>query len=75
MGYIKDYEGGTIMQCTMVDKVKYLDVANLISAQRWVSPLSLSCILVHAILSRAVWQHDDKPASVSFVACMRVGGL
>jgi histone acetyltransferase len=33
-GYIKDYEGGTIMQCTMLDKVDYLDKANIIGAQR-----------------------------------------
>lgn len=33
-GYIKDYEGGTIMQCTMVRKVDYLDKANIIAQQR-----------------------------------------
>ncbi|KAF9158088.1 histone acetyltransferase [Actinomortierella ambigua] len=34
MGYIKDYEGGTIMQCTTVPKVKYLDVHNTLQQQR-----------------------------------------
>ncbi|KZV74420.1 Bromodomain-domain-containing protein [Peniophora sp. CONT] len=33
-GYIKDYEGGTIMQCTLLDKVDYLDVASTVAAQR-----------------------------------------
>ena len=33
-GYIKDYEGGTIMQCTLLDKVDYLDVASTIAVQR-----------------------------------------
>lgn len=33
-GYIKDYEGGTIMQCTMLRKVDYLDKANIITRQR-----------------------------------------
>ncbi|KAG2150897.1 hypothetical protein DEU56DRAFT_778957 [Suillus clintonianus] len=33
-GYIKDYEGGTIMQCTMLRKVNYLDKVNIISQQR-----------------------------------------
>ncbi|KAF9232734.1 Bromodomain-containing protein [Melanogaster broomeanus] len=33
-GYIKDYEGGTIMQCTMVRKVDYLDKANIMAQQR-----------------------------------------
>jgi histone acetyltransferase len=32
--YIKDYEGGTIMQCTMLRKVDYLDKANIISQQQ-----------------------------------------
>ncbi|KAF8941141.1 histone acetyltransferase [Dissophora ornata] len=34
MGYIKDYEGGTIMQCTMVPRVKYLEVNTLLQIQR-----------------------------------------
>lgn len=33
-GYIKDYEGGTIMQCTMVRKVDYLNKAAIIEAQK-----------------------------------------
>ncbi|KAI8356427.1 hypothetical protein B0O80DRAFT_384932 [Mortierella sp. GBAus27b] len=34
MGYIKDYEGGTIMQCTMVPRVKYLEGNTLLRTQR-----------------------------------------
>ncbi|ORY97377.1 putative histone acetyltransferase [Syncephalastrum racemosum] len=34
VGYIKDYEGGTIMQCTMVDKVEYTKVRETLAAQR-----------------------------------------
>jgi histone acetyltransferase len=33
-GYIKDYEGGTIMQCTMVPKIDYLAVHETIVAQK-----------------------------------------
>lgn len=32
-GYIKDYEGGTLMQCTMVPRVEYLDVRKLLQRQ------------------------------------------
>ncbi|KAG6833549.1 hypothetical protein H0H87_005200 [Tephrocybe sp. NHM501043] len=32
--YIKDYEGGTIMQCTMLDKVDYLDKPNILAQQQ-----------------------------------------
>lgn len=34
VGYIKDYEGGTIMQCTMVPRVKYLQVQDILGVQR-----------------------------------------
>ncbi|KZV82985.1 histone acetyltransferase, GCN5 superfamily, partial [Exidia glandulosa HHB12029] len=33
-GYIKDYEGGTLMQCTMVRKVDYLCAKDMLQAQR-----------------------------------------
>ena len=33
-GYIKDYEGGTIMQCTMLPKVDYTQIRDIISKQR-----------------------------------------
>ncbi|EJD52403.1 hypothetical protein AURDEDRAFT_55704 [Auricularia subglabra TFB-10046 SS5] len=33
-GYIKDYEGGTLMQCTMVRKVDYLNSKDALFAQR-----------------------------------------
>lgn len=33
-GYIKDYEGGTIMQCTMVGKIDYLDKPNTFAQQQ-----------------------------------------
>ncbi|KAG7098732.1 hypothetical protein E1B28_000644 [Marasmius oreades] len=33
-GYIKDYEGGTIMQCTMLRKVDYLDKTNIVNSQQ-----------------------------------------
>ncbi|KAI9817101.1 MAG: histone acetyltransferase [Pycnora praestabilis] len=34
MGYIKDYEGGTIMQCTMVPKIRYLEVGRMLLKQK-----------------------------------------
>ncbi|KAJ3054090.1 histone acetyltransferase [Rhizophlyctis rosea] len=34
VGYIKDYEGGTIMQCTILDKFKYLKSNEILTAQR-----------------------------------------
>ncbi|KAF9568007.1 Bromodomain-containing protein [Agrocybe pediades] len=33
-GYIKDYEGGTIMQCTMLPKIDYLDKTSIFKKQQ-----------------------------------------
>ena len=33
-GYIKDYEGGTIMQCTMLRKVDYLQTRDIVAKQK-----------------------------------------
>lgn len=34
MGYIKDYEGGTIMQCSMVPKIRYLEAGRMLMKQK-----------------------------------------
>ena len=34
MGYIKDYEGGTIMQCTMLPTIRYLKVHKMLMKQK-----------------------------------------
>ncbi|KAK0533952.1 histone acetyltransferase [Tilletia horrida] len=34
VGYIKDYEGGTLMQCSMVPRVEYLKVQELLAHQK-----------------------------------------
>ncbi|TQB72211.1 hypothetical protein MPDQ_006930, partial [Monascus purpureus] len=34
MGYIKDYEGGTLMQCTMLPQIRYLEVGRMLRKQK-----------------------------------------
>ena len=34
MGYIKDYEGGTLMQCSMLPRTRYLEVGRMLLKQR-----------------------------------------
>lgn len=34
MGYIKDYEGGTIMQCTMLPRIRYLEANKILLVQK-----------------------------------------
>ncbi|EDO17296.1 hypothetical protein Kpol_1062p3 [Vanderwaltozyma polyspora DSM 70294] len=33
MGYIKDYEGGTLMQCSMLPRIRYLDAPKILLLQ------------------------------------------
>jgi histone acetyltransferase len=35
-GYIKDYEGGTIMECALLPKINYLEIRDIIARQRGV---------------------------------------
>ena len=34
MGYIKDYEGGTLMQCSMVPRIRYLEIGRMLLKQK-----------------------------------------
>ncbi|KAH6900492.1 Bromodomain-containing protein [Thelonectria olida] len=34
MGYIKDYEGGTIMQCSMIPRIRYLEMGRMLLKQK-----------------------------------------
>ncbi|OJD18785.1 hypothetical protein AJ78_01192 [Emergomyces pasteurianus Ep9510] len=34
MGYIKDYEGGTLMQCSMVPRIRYLELGRMLLKQK-----------------------------------------
>ncbi|KAL4787927.1 Bromodomain-containing protein [Aspergillus varians] len=34
MGYIKDYEGGTLMQCSMLPRIRYLEVGRVLLKQK-----------------------------------------
>ncbi|KAJ8099356.1 hypothetical protein POJ06DRAFT_133679 [Lipomyces tetrasporus] len=34
MGYIKDYEGGTLMQCSMIPRIRYLEASNILLHQK-----------------------------------------
>lgn len=50
MGYIKDYEGGTLMQCSMLHRVRYLEVGRMLlkqkeTVQAKIRPLSRSHII------------------------------
>ncbi|KAJ1929191.1 histone acetyltransferase [Tieghemiomyces parasiticus] len=37
MGYIKDYEGGTLMQCSMYEEVRYRALSRDLALQKWIA--------------------------------------
>lgn len=50
MGYIKDYEGGTLMQCSMLPRIRYLEVGRMLlkqkeAVQAKIRPLSQSHVI------------------------------
>lgn len=51
VGYIKDYEGGTIMQCCMLPKVKYAEVHQMLSDQKAVGT-NISTLSLESPLTR-----------------------
>lgn len=52
MGYIKDYEGGTIMQCSMLPKIRYLESGRLLLKQK---------AAVHAKIKAVSKSHEVHP--------------
>jgi len=52
MGYIKDYEGGTIMQCSMLPKIRYLESGRLLLKQK---------AAVHAKIRAVSKSHEVHP--------------
>jgi len=61
MGYIKDYEGGTIMQCTMIPRVRYLEAGRMLVKQKEAVMAKIRSVskshIVHA--PPAKWQAGD----------------
>ncbi|KAL2145970.1 hypothetical protein VTI28DRAFT_5627 [Corynascus sepedonium] len=43
MGYIKDYEGGTLMQCSMVPQIRYLEVGRMLLKQKETVQAKIRC--------------------------------
>ncbi|KAF2091239.1 Bromodomain-containing protein [Saccharata proteae CBS 121410] len=63
MGYIKDYEGGTIMQCSMVPKIRYLEIGRMLLKQKECVNAKIRAVSrsynVHS--PPAQWQDPNKP--------------
>lgn len=67
VGYIKDYEGGTLMQCTMVPRIRYLEVQDFLAAQKRLIQARISSFssshIVYPGLDIFKTSKDQKPSS------------
>jgi len=71
VGYIKDYEGGTIMQCKMLPKVKYVEVHQMLADQKAVCPL-VPVYQVEWLTYRQSWQRSERYQNhISFIPVWR----
>ncbi|OAQ68498.1 histone acetyltransferase GCN5 [Pochonia chlamydosporia 170] len=52
MGYIKDYEGGTLMQCSMLPRIRYLEVGRMLLKQKEVVQAKIRAISKSHIVHR-----------------------
>lgn len=63
VGYIKDYEGGTLMQCSMVPRVQYLSVHEMLAAQKEMVLSRIRAISQSHIVHPGLAVFRDKDAS------------
>lgn len=64
MGYIKDYEGGTLMQCTMIPKIKYLESAKMLAKQKEAVRAKIRAISKSHIIHPPLKQFRNGPCKV-----------
>ncbi|TIB74797.1 hypothetical protein E3Q23_00006 [Wallemia mellicola] len=60
-GYIKDYEGGTLMQCSMLPKIKYLDVHDTLTRQKDIALAKIREYSKSHIVHDGLHQFKDAP--------------
>lgn len=59
MGYIKDYEGGTLMHCPMVSKIRYLDSGKILLLQEAAIRQKISEISQTNVVRKGLDQFKD----------------
>lgn len=59
MGYIKDYEGGTLMHCSMVEKIRYLDSGKILLLQEAAIRQKISEISQSNVVRKGLEQFKD----------------
>ena len=76
MGYIKDYEGGTIMQCTMLPKIRYLEAPRMLQKQKEAVMAKIRAVskshIVHA--PPAQWKNGIVPIDPMTIPAIKASG-
>ena len=71
VGYIKDYEGGTLMQCTMLPKIRYKEVHQMLADQKAVRSFICAAPLQKLRL-RPCWRKSGRSRNrISFTRAWR----
>jgi histone acetyltransferase len=77
MGYIKDYEGGTIMQCSMVPKIRYLEMGRMLQKQKETVLAKIRAYSQSHVVHKppAEWRNGNvKPIDPMSVPAIRASG-
>ncbi|KAI3539617.1 hypothetical protein CPAR01_01215 [Colletotrichum paranaense] len=76
MGYIKDYEGGTIMQCSMLPRIRYLEMGRMLLKQKECVQAKIRAYskshIVHAPPKE--WKSGAKPIDPLTISAIRASG-
>ena len=76
MGYIKDYEGGTIMQCSMLPKIRYLEVPRMLQKQKEAVQAKIRAVSKSHILhaAPAAWKNGVVSIDPLSIEAIRASG-
>lgn len=64
MGYIKDYEGATILQCSMLPRIRYLEAAKMLAKQKECVQANIRAISKSHVVHPPLKQFRNGPCKV-----------
>lgn len=76
MGYIKDYEGGTLMQCSLLPKLRYLEAGRMLLKQKEAVLAKIRTLSRNHIVyqSPQQWANGVTPISPPSIPAIRASG-
>lgn len=76
MGYIKDYEGGTIMQCSMLPKIRYLEVPRMLVKQKEAVMAKIRAVSKSHVVHQppAEWKHGIREVDPMLIKAIKESG-